>query len=115
MILIKNAYLVIIGCQRVEGRGFNTVHDLINTEMFQGEFSADINAFLDLKLKVLYIPLAYYIMTRHSFLLKIHLLHLSSITMINFIHSNLLYDEEYRACFHSYSIHFVYYTITTFS
>lgn len=65
---------MIIGCQRVEGRGFNAVLDLINTEMFQGEFCGDFNAFLDFKLKILYIPLAYYIMTRQSSLLKIHLL-----------------------------------------
>lgn len=65
---------MIIGCQRVEGRGFNAVHDLMNTEMFQGEFCADFNAFLDFKMKMLYLySLAYFIMTRQS-LLKIHLL-----------------------------------------
>lgn len=46
---------MIIGCQRVEGRGFIAVHDLINTEMFQGEFCADFNAFLNFKIKMLYL------------------------------------------------------------
>lgn len=46
---------MIIGCQRVEGRGFIAVHDLINTEMFQGEFCGDFNAFLDFKMKMLYL------------------------------------------------------------